>query len=86
MGMGAADHTDEIEEISMHASKQFGLEKQLKAMQADWAPLCMEVKDYRASGTAIIGMLDDIIALLDEHIVKTQTMRGSPFAKNIMDD
>jgi dynein heavy chain len=75
-----------LEEISMHASKQFGLEKMLNAMKADWAPLAFEVKDYRTTGTAIIGGLDDVIALLDEHIVKTQTMRGSPFVKGILAD
>jgi dynein heavy chain len=82
--MGCTDHVEVIEEISNHASKQFGLEKQLNSMKADWVPLFMEVKEYKKSGTSIIGGLDDILALLDEHIVKTQTMRGSPFAKGIM--
>jgi dynein heavy chain len=82
----AADHVDKIEEISMHATKQFGLEKSLKAMQADWKPLSVEIKAHRKSGTHIIGGVDDITALLDEHIVKTQTMRGSPFVKGILNE
>jgi dynein heavy chain len=81
---GVTNCVEGIEEISMHATKQFGLEKNLKAMQADWEPLSVEIKDYKQTGTFIISGLDDIIALLDEHIVKTQTMRGSPFAKGIM--
>ena len=83
---GVADHIEEIEEISVHANKQFGLEKQLAAMKADWAPMEFEVKEYRTTGTCIIGGLDDIVAMLDEHIVKTQTMRGSPFVKGIREE
>jgi dynein heavy chain len=86
LGWGVADHIEEIEEMSVHANKQFGLEKQLSAMKADWSPIEFEVKDYRNTGTCIIGGLDDIIALLDEHIVKTQTMRGSPFSKGIKEE
>lgn len=33
----------------------------------------------RDSEVKILGILDDVQALLDDHILKSQSMRGSPF-------
>ena len=82
--MNVAMRSDKKKVDLIESFKQFGLEKQLAGMKEDWQPLAFEVKDYKNSGTSLIGGLDDIIALLDEHIVKTQTMRGSPFVKGIL--
>lgn len=81
-----SEHIEAIEEICVAAEKQYGLEKALEAMKVEWNVVEFIVKEYKETGTCVVGGVDDIVTLLDDHIVKTQTMRGSPFIKPIEND
>ena len=51
---------------------------QLDAMVEEWKPVAFEVLAFKLTKTFVIRKTDPIATLLDEQIIKTQTMRGSP--------
>jgi dynein heavy chain len=69
----------DFEELSTAAAKEHTLKKGLASMKHDWEPL--EFQTNPRNGVPLLKGIDDIQAVLDDHITKTQAIRSSPFCK-----
>ncbi|KAF3425902.1 hypothetical protein E2986_08048 [Frieseomelitta varia] len=70
-----------FESISDNASKEATLEKAMDKMERDWADLYFTVNPFKDTGTYVIAGVDDIQLLLDDHIIRTVTIKNSPNIK-----
>jgi len=77
-------YVQEITEISDSAGKEYQIESSLDSQFAEWEPVIMEFKPWAQTGSHIVSghSVDEVQTLLDDHVIKTQTMKGSPYAAN----
>ncbi|XP_025190774.1 dynein heavy chain 7, axonemal [Melanaphis sacchari] len=73
----------QFEVISISATKEEQLRKSLEKMQEDWKTINLCTSPYKDTKINILSGLDSIHALLDEHFIKTISIRGSAFVKPI---
>ncbi len=76
-------HWSSVEEVCTVAEKEHALDKALDNMMAEWKDVDFDVLPYKETGTYVVKAVDDIMTMLDDQIVKSQTMMGSPFIKPI---
>jgi len=79
--IGLLDYIEKLEEISVIATREYSLEQNLRKMKEEWIPIEFECSPYRDTGVSILTALDDIQVMLEDHILKAQTMHGSVYIK-----
>lgn len=77
---------ENYELVSVGATKELGLQELLHAMSLEWDDINFQTSDFKDTGVKILSALDDIMAILEDHIVKVQAMRGSAFVRPIQDE
>ncbi|XP_032895202.1 dynein heavy chain 3, axonemal-like [Amblyraja radiata] len=84
--LGLEKHLEDLSHISSQASKEYTLEKALSKMRKDWEEVDFTFVRYKDTSIDILAAQDDIQVLLEDHIVKTTTMKGSPFILPFKDE
>lgn len=74
---------DQFEIISVGATKELQLQLNLAKMKSEWVNMNFTTSPYKDTDLRILSGLDEIQALLDDHLIKALSMRGSAFVKPV---
>eukprot|EP01031_Cornospumella_fuschlensis_P043261 gene43261-52876_t len=83
---GIMNHKEAVQEISAAASGEAQLESSLDKIKSDWEKQVFTVLNHRDQhGLFILGSLEEIFVLLEDHQVSLQTMLGSRYVRGVQD-
>ncbi|KAI8820875.1 dynein heavy chain and region D6 of dynein motor-domain-containing protein [Fimicolochytrium jonesii] len=83
--MNLLERVDTITKVCDTAGKEYSIEAALDKMDNEWKSIALEIIAYKDTGTAIMKISDEVLRLLDDHLVMTQSMSFSPYKKPFAD-
>lgn len=76
----AQEHIKFLEQEADFAFRQFSMFNALNDMKEAWVPLNFDTSEWKGVSYILTGeAVEQLSEKLDDHIIKTQSMRGSPF-------
>jgi dynein heavy chain len=80
LNLDVSAHLEFIEDISISATKEYALEQTLEQMAKDWTTQLLNMQPHKDTGTFILKESEDLLIMLDDQILKTQSMLASPYS------
>jgi len=74
------DNLTKLTEITNLAGKEYSIEQAFKKMKSDWNRVQFLLTPYiNNSSMSVLASFEEMQTMLDDHLVKTTTMKNSPF-------
>jgi dynein heavy chain len=71
-------HIEKLIAIVHQGNKEFQLESSILKMKSRWQSIKFKFVEYKSTHLLILNSLDDILSLIEDHIVKTFAIKNSP--------
>ncbi len=84
LDLGAVDHQEEIQLISVQASQEALLRVQLTQLDELWKRVAFTVKPYKGKEVYVLDDVETLLNTLDESLANTNTILGSRYIKPLL--
>ena len=83
---GTVKQMEYISTLCAEADKEYKIEENVTKMQNAWNEIELLLAPHKDTGTYILKSSDELFELLDDHLMKTQTIKCSPHVRPIEDE
>ncbi len=84
LDMGAVEHQEDIQQISVQASQEALLKGQLAQLDELWKQVTFTVKPYKGKEAYVLDDVETLLNVLDESLANTNTILGSRYIKPLL--